>query len=53
MVYNVLKVYSGLKKKVKVLKRKKKKSSRVWWYTPLIPTLGRQRQTDLCEFKVW
>ena len=22
-----------------------------WWRTPLIPTLGRQRQVDLCEFK--
>ena len=23
-----------------------------WWHTPLIPGLGRQRQVDLCEFKV-
>jgi hypothetical protein len=23
----------------------------VWWCTPLIPALGRQRQVDLCEFK--
>ena len=23
----------------------------MWWYTPLIPALGRQRQTDLWEFK--
>ena len=23
----------------------------VWWYTHLIPALGRQRQLDLCEFK--
>ena len=22
-----------------------------WWCTPLIPSLGRQRQADLCEFK--
>ena len=22
------------------------------WHTPLIPVLGRQRQMDLCEFKV-
>jgi hypothetical protein len=21
-----------------------------WWYTPLIPALGRQRQVDLCEW---
>ena len=23
-----------------------------WWHTPLILALGRQRQEDLCEFKV-
>ena len=23
----------------------------LWWCTPLIPALGRQRQVDLCEFK--
>jgi hypothetical protein len=22
-----------------------------WWYTPLIPALGRQRQAELCKFK--
>ena len=22
-----------------------------WWYTPLIPALGRQRHVDLCEFE--
>ena len=42
-----------VKKEVKVLKIKKKESSWVWWYTPLIPTLKRQRQTEICEFKVW
>jgi hypothetical protein len=25
--------------------------SRVWWCTPLIPTLGRQRQADFSEFQ--
>ena len=24
----------------------------LWWHTPLILALGRQRQVDLCEFKV-
>ena len=23
----------------------------MWWYIPLIPALGKQRQVDLCEFK--
>ena len=23
----------------------------IWWLTPLIPALGRQRQMDLCEFE--
>jgi hypothetical protein len=23
----------------------------VWWLTPLILALGKQRQVDLCEFK--
>lgn len=22
-----------------------------WWYSPLIPVLGRQKEKDLCEFK--
>ena len=25
---------------------------RQWWHTSLIPGFGRQRQIDLCEFKV-
>ena len=25
---------------------------KVWWYMPLVPMPGRQRQADLCEFKV-
>jgi hypothetical protein len=24
--------------------------TRLWWHTPLIPALRRQRQVDLCEF---
>ena len=28
-----------------------KKYSLMWWYMPLIPALGSQRQEDLCEFK--
>ena len=55
MFYSVLKIYAGLEeimKKFKVFEIKKKESSWVWWYTPLIPTLQRQRQTNLCEFKV-
>ena len=30
---------------------KENSKARVWWYRPLIPALGRQRQMDLCEFK--
>ena len=25
--------------------------TRQWWHTPLIPALGKERQTDFCEFK--
>ena len=25
--------------------------ARLWWRTPLIPALGRQKQVDICEFK--
>jgi hypothetical protein len=27
------------------------KKSQVWWFTPLISALRRQRKLDLCEFK--
>ena len=32
--------------------RKNIKTTSQWWCTPLTPALGRQRQADLCEFKV-
>lgn len=28
-----------------------KKKSRAWWHRPSVPTLKRQRQSDLCEFQ--
>ena len=28
-------------------------SSKAWCYTLLIPALGKQKQTDFCEFKSW
>jgi hypothetical protein len=30
---------------------KKRGIARQWWHKPLIPVLGRQTQTNLCEFK--
>jgi hypothetical protein len=32
--------------KNKKKKEKEKKCRQVWWHTPLIPALGRQRQVD-------
>ena len=29
----------------------KSMNGQVWWYMPLISTLGRQKQEDTCEFK--
>ena len=52
MIYNVSNI---CRIKVKVLKSIKEKERKrvvwVWWYTPLNPTLGRQRYIDLCDFK--
>lgn len=30
---------------------KKMRSGQVWWYTPLVPAVGKQRQGDLFECK--
>ena len=30
---------------------KKEANARQWWYTPLIPALGKQMWADLCEFE--
>jgi hypothetical protein len=32
---------------IKTKKQKTRKRARQWWCSPLIPTLGRQRQADL------
>ena len=37
--------------RMSLLKNKIKFMGQVWWCTSLILVLGRQRQTDLCEFK--
>jgi hypothetical protein len=37
---------TALEEGEKKTKNKKAKSSRAWWHMPLIPALGRQRQTD-------
>ena len=50
MVYSVKNI---CRLKVKVIKNKKERKRVIGCddCTPLIPALGRQRQTDLCEFK--